>query len=1014
MIKKRLHWLLGRVLELFPGKDGIIRLVELRTEKGNVLRPIERLYPLELKLNYEQVVSENRKGPEVVTEYPELNTDSNKTVPQFLSCGSCKMRPTKRIYSAEKKNPKYLKKRSYPFVEEAEDTAEEEAKKQCVIRTIEDGREIDNYCWVCHKLGQDKSCNICLRAYHDDCLTRYSGKFTELNVCPECQLESLDGTVLSKFLTLEKLKPLLRAVTIRAFDKKREKKEILLRWPQTMELNEIAKIIDFEILLDNINKDVHYTKTTEFYSDIKCMYHNCCIAFGANSDQARVAEQLRKHFKKELLDLESCPECYYFLYTDEPDVNELDRFVRVCTPPHDIVWAQLTGHPFWPAKCLKVVKGMAHVRFFGEHEISDLPLNKCFHISVSHPKFKNSDITKPDSGPKSVRYKNANMELNKYIQLYKRVFGDFPFHPHRTHYKPKESIQEMNSDEIEVVAEDENQENQLSYGTIRRRQLKMEGNVQDEDSSTFEFSEGCEDTAMLGEIPENQPRNGFDSPVTSVSMTFSAESYSSNPILCSSDYTPESAIHETPSENARNFDGILLVDDLNSAVNTEAFASFNPQGAFSSGNPKSRLDPSISLIHNPGGVCSHIPTSSMNSEPSSAGTVESHAENSNASTEIISNPSESMEDDVVILDPPPENGRYAAQGELFNPSLVLPFILEPEPQLKSLFQHGQYILAAFFVRLWALLQKCPSAPERLSYSNALWKKYEGLYKAEVMEKEGFKAQCVALKEQVNSLNRDLENYNEREFNIHSKSHNADGHLTNLEGGHEDLVGNSKLIIEHLRNSLEMKDQMIETLKKESSQLKLENEELKKNSDNQKTEIEKLKEEIKSDRILSYIMNDYCRICRSPANIHCCLNHNYCSTFCKNSDYPKHAQICPNQKKKLSKPELASTSQLSMHCKRMKYKKQEGNEKIKISVEERKAQFIQTTETIEFIDAPSTFEETNKESTSSIADDTETDDDSMSLTSPASPTLESPPSNNVLTKSTRFYSSKRTRSSHCHQ
>ncbi|GFT09698.1 transposable element Tc1 transposase [Nephila pilipes] len=39
--KKRLHWLLGRVLELFPGKDGIIRLVKLRTEKGNVLRPIQ-------------------------------------------------------------------------------------------------------------------------------------------------------------------------------------------------------------------------------------------------------------------------------------------------------------------------------------------------------------------------------------------------------------------------------------------------------------------------------------------------------------------------------------------------------------------------------------------------------------------------------------------------------------------------------------------------------------------------------------------------------------------------------------------------------------------------------------------------------------------------------------------------------------------------------------------------------------------------------------------------------------
>ncbi|GFU42602.1 uncharacterized protein NPIL_493271 [Nephila pilipes] len=77
------------------GKEGIIRLVKLRTEKGNVLRPIQRLYPLELKANYEQVVSENWKGPEVVTEYPELNTDSNKTVP--VTSSGREIKPVKRM-----------------------------------------------------------------------------------------------------------------------------------------------------------------------------------------------------------------------------------------------------------------------------------------------------------------------------------------------------------------------------------------------------------------------------------------------------------------------------------------------------------------------------------------------------------------------------------------------------------------------------------------------------------------------------------------------------------------------------------------------------------------------------------------------------------------------------------------------------------------------------------------------------------------------------------------------------
>ncbi|GFT52326.1 hypothetical protein NPIL_215531 [Nephila pilipes] len=85
----------GRVLELFPGRDGIIRFVELRTENGNTLRPIKRLYPLELKPNLEHVVSKNQKVPEVVTEYPELNTDSNKTVPMTRS--GQEIKPVKRL-----------------------------------------------------------------------------------------------------------------------------------------------------------------------------------------------------------------------------------------------------------------------------------------------------------------------------------------------------------------------------------------------------------------------------------------------------------------------------------------------------------------------------------------------------------------------------------------------------------------------------------------------------------------------------------------------------------------------------------------------------------------------------------------------------------------------------------------------------------------------------------------------------------------------------------------------------
>ncbi|CAG7821123.1 unnamed protein product, partial [Allacma fusca] len=46
--KKRINWPLARVIELFPGKDGIVRVVRLRTASGEIIRPVQRLFPLEV------------------------------------------------------------------------------------------------------------------------------------------------------------------------------------------------------------------------------------------------------------------------------------------------------------------------------------------------------------------------------------------------------------------------------------------------------------------------------------------------------------------------------------------------------------------------------------------------------------------------------------------------------------------------------------------------------------------------------------------------------------------------------------------------------------------------------------------------------------------------------------------------------------------------------------------------------------------------------------------------------
>ena len=44
----RLKWPLGIVEELFPGKDGVVRAVKVRTKAGSYSRPIQRLYNLEV------------------------------------------------------------------------------------------------------------------------------------------------------------------------------------------------------------------------------------------------------------------------------------------------------------------------------------------------------------------------------------------------------------------------------------------------------------------------------------------------------------------------------------------------------------------------------------------------------------------------------------------------------------------------------------------------------------------------------------------------------------------------------------------------------------------------------------------------------------------------------------------------------------------------------------------------------------------------------------------------------
>ncbi|GFV12923.1 integrase catalytic domain-containing protein [Trichonephila clavipes] len=48
--KKRVYWPLGKVISLLPGRDGKVRTLKLKCKNSELIRPIQRVYPLKCHL----------------------------------------------------------------------------------------------------------------------------------------------------------------------------------------------------------------------------------------------------------------------------------------------------------------------------------------------------------------------------------------------------------------------------------------------------------------------------------------------------------------------------------------------------------------------------------------------------------------------------------------------------------------------------------------------------------------------------------------------------------------------------------------------------------------------------------------------------------------------------------------------------------------------------------------------------------------------------------------------------
>lgn len=112
-------------------------------------------------------------------------------------------------------------------------------------------------------------------------------------------------------------------------------------------------------------------------------------------------------------------------------LSENPLFKSVYSQVYPVVWAKTTGYPFWPAKLMSInfnsknSEIKATVRFFGEHDISQISLNSIFHASRETPHTNRS-------GKSRKAFDQAMAEMNEYVENIDAKYGGFFWYPSRT------------------------------------------------------------------------------------------------------------------------------------------------------------------------------------------------------------------------------------------------------------------------------------------------------------------------------------------------------------------------------------------------------------------------------------------------------------------------------------------------------------------------------------------------------------------------------------------------------
>lgn len=196
--------------------------------------------------------------------------------------------------------------------------------------------------------------------------------------------------------------------------------------------NDYRQFVVYPMHLDAIEQKIasnSYKSPASFLSDCKWIHHNSYVYNNASHPLTLNARYMLKVARNELLELETCADCFDHYYTDP-----VHFFRQVCSRPHTLVFAKLEGHPLWPSKVVKIDRklGQAEVRFFGAHDRASVPFESCFLIPEKFPNWKIPRNQK-------TKFESAITEFKGHLELLKEKFPDLlefaapktPFNPNR-------------------------------------------------------------------------------------------------------------------------------------------------------------------------------------------------------------------------------------------------------------------------------------------------------------------------------------------------------------------------------------------------------------------------------------------------------------------------------------------------------------------------------------------------------------------------------------------------------